>query len=441
MTVRCETGTCEFATYFPMPFHRSARIEVAETQGTPVPDVQWDIRTTPFPDPANHVGLFHATYRDFPRPERGRDLVLLDTRETEGGGEWCGHIVGTTYTFTRTASLGTLEGDPRFFMDDSLSPQGQGTGSEEWGGGGDYWGGRVMSLPFVGKPVGKPPADAKTALERVHSAYRFLLSDLLPFGRNAKITLEHGAENLSTEHYDTVAYWYGLDRPCLALTDAFDVGEKTEEARHAYAAPGDSESYTLASRFELGPERVPIAGKGWPTPDADVSSVEVFAPVSDEGRRTRTATEFVMQIREDNVGVMLRRRLDLAYPNQRARVSIRDEGDDGSWREAGIWYTAGGNTVVFGDPRATAVRGALSGAEFTRRQELAPAATIIETSNRRWREDEFLIPRALTEGREHIRIRIERIPVSLPLHPGAAAVDNAWTEFRYWAYSLIVPAS
>ena len=83
--------------------------------------------------------------------------------KVEGGGDWCGHIVGTTYTFTRNGNLTTLEGDPRFYLDDSLSPQGQGTGSEEWGGGGDYWGGERMTLPFAGHPVGRPPKEMKTA--------------------------------------------------------------------------------------------------------------------------------------------------------------------------------------------------------------------------------------------------------------------------------------
>jgi len=59
-----------------------------------------------------------------------------------------------------------------------------------------------MTLPFAGHPVGRPPDKQKTDLDRIHSAYRFLLSDLMPFGRNALITLEHGGENESTGHYD-----------------------------------------------------------------------------------------------------------------------------------------------------------------------------------------------------------------------------------------------
>jgi hypothetical protein len=98
--------------------------------------------------------------------------------------------------------LGTLEGDPRFFFDDSETPQAQGTGTEEWGGGGDYWGGLNMTLPFAGHPVGaRSPREAKCEEDMIESAYRFLLADLMPFGRNARIQLEHGGVNESTEHY------------------------------------------------------------------------------------------------------------------------------------------------------------------------------------------------------------------------------------------------
>jgi len=43
--------------------------------------------------------------------------------------------------------------------------------------------------------------------DKIESAYRFLLADLMPFGKNARITLEHGGTNQSTEHYETVTYW------------------------------------------------------------------------------------------------------------------------------------------------------------------------------------------------------------------------------------------
>lgn len=445
MTVRRSAGRFLFATYFPMPFQSSARIELAERTGEPVESIEWEIRHEPYDGAPNEVGWFHATYRDFPAPQPGVDLELLDTRDVEGGGPWSGHLVGTTYLFTRQGNLRTLEGDPRFYFDDSLSPQGQGTGSEEWGGGGDYWGGRTMTLPFAGHPVGKPGREAETPEDLIHSAYRFLMSDLMPFGRNARFTLEHGAMNDSEEHYSTVTYWYGLDQPSLLLTDEFDVGNPDDERRHDYASPRASPADTLVSRFEWGPDQARI-------PDGE-GEKEVFAPVADDGRRTTGQSEFTIHLQPDNLGVLLRRRMDLEYPNQRARVWIADAkpgaapeetadgagradaATDSDWQDAGIWYTAGGRTAVFADPLA------LPEEERTAHPELAAPAQIPWTSNRRWREDEFMIPRRLTEGRSDIRIRIEHLPVGLPLFPGHPLPEEAWTEYRYWAYSIVMPGA
>jgi hypothetical protein len=44
----------------------------------------------------------------------------------------------------------------------------------------------------VGHPVGAPSAKAARSEEdKIESAYRFLLADLMPFGKNARIGLEH----------------------------------------------------------------------------------------------------------------------------------------------------------------------------------------------------------------------------------------------------------
>ena len=90
-------------------------------------------------------------------PAPGKDLVLLDTHERRRR-RLVGQFVGTSFIFSHDAVLNTLEGDPRFFFDDSRTPQAQGTGTEEWGGGGDYWGGLEHDAPFAGHPVG---ADAR----------------------------------------------------------------------------------------------------------------------------------------------------------------------------------------------------------------------------------------------------------------------------------------
>src|SRR5205823_11197358 len=121
-------------------------------------------------------------------------------------------------------------------------------------------------------------------------AYRFLLSDLIPFGRNARFTLEHGGTNESNEHYETVTYWYGLHQPAILQTDELDVGNQASEAEHEYVSPDGSAPETLSSRHEVGADHVPKPGGG---------QTEVVPLLTDDGRHTKTHSEFVLQIRPD----------------------------------------------------------------------------------------------------------------------------------------------
>jgi len=405
--VRYSADRVTLQCFFPMPFFRAARVELVATGGSAIADVKWSVRYAPFRDSPNQVGYFHATYRDHPSPKPGDDLVLLDTRTVEGGGDWSGQFTGTSFIFSHDAVLNTLEGDPRFFFDDSRTPQGQGTGTEEWGGGGDYWGGLNMTLPFAGHPVGaKSERDAVSAEDKIESAYRFLLADLMPFGKNALIRLEHGGRNESTQHYETVTYWYGLPAPSLIRSDELKVGDTTSERDHRYSSPDASPPYEISSRYEWGVDTL--------------NGAEVYPAERDSGRTTRTASEFTLRIDPRNVGVMLRRKLDYAFPNQRAEVYVQQKA---AWKLAGIWYLAGSNTDVYSYPK----------------DELGAALHVVQTSNRRFRDDEFLIPRELTKGQSAVRIRVKFTPVPIPLFPGRPLPELAWSEMRYTAYSFVMP--
>jgi hypothetical protein len=416
MTIRFDAERVYLACYFPMPFFRSASFELVNDGDTEIANLAYSLRGTAFDGAPANVGYFHATYRDFPTPERGKDLVLLNTVGIEGAETWSGSFVGTTYTFTHTANLTTLEGDPRFFFDDSQTPQAQGTGSEEWGGGGDYWGGRTMTLPFAGHPVGVPKAaDAKLEIDKLHSAYRFLLADLFPFGRNARIQLEHGGTNESKEHYQTVTYWYGLPAASLVRTDALKVADEASERAHGYASPDAGAPYELTSRYEWGVDHL---GKD-----------EIYPAQTDHGRITTGTSEFTLKLDPANMGVMLRRKLDYQYPNQRAEVLVADSSDatraptDPNFKPAGTWYTAGSNTCVYSNPKG----------------ELDPAVHTVQTSNRRFRDDEFLLPVDLTRGRSAIRVRVKLLPTHVPLFPGRPLDTEAWSEFEYAAYCYVTP--
>jgi hypothetical protein len=309
--------------------------------------------------------------------------------------------------------LTTLEGDPRFFFDDSRTPQAYGTGTEEWGGGGDYWGGRNMTLPFAGHPVGAPNVkDAKSDEDLIQSAYRFLLADLMPFGKRALIRLEHGGQNESTEHYESVTYWYGVNRPTLVKSDELKIGDAASERAHDYLSPAASEPYEMTSRYEWGVDTL--------------NGGEIFPPHTDVGRKTRGESSFTLALDADNHGVLLRRKLDYSFPNQRAEVYVADarpRGRNGRWNHAGIWYLAGSNTCIYSNPK----------------EELGATQHNVQTSNRRFRDDEFIISRELTRGRKKIRVRIVFTPVEIPLFPGHPMGELAWSEIRYDAYCYVLP--
>src|SRR5262249_42157312 len=160
----------------------------------------------------------------------------------------------------------------------------------------------------------------------------FLLADLMPFGKNARICLEHGGTNESTEHYKTVTYWYGAPGRALVLTDEFQIGDPASEQVHRYISPDPSPPRECTSPHEWGPD--PVKGK------------EGFPGDTDWGRTTTGTSEFPLKVDPKNWGVLLRRKLDYAYPNQRAEVEVADasdgrEGAAPKWERAGVWYLAG----------------------------------------------------------------------------------------------------
>src|SRR5262249_1085768 len=154
---------------------------------------------------------------------------------------------------------------------------------------------------------------AKNDEDKIESAYRFLLADLMPFGKNALICLEHGGQNESTEHYRTVTYWYGLNRPSLVKTDELRIGSPESEQSHQYSSPDASGPYEITSRYEWGVDT--LNGK------------EIYPATTDVGRKTAGVSEFTLTLNPKNLGVLLRRKLDYQFPNQRAEISVANAKD------------------------------------------------------------------------------------------------------------------
>lgn len=423
----------ELACYYPMPFFKTAKFEL--TGITPVnTEIAYEIRYEHLKTAANISSYFHATYRDIPKPELGKDMTWLDTRGIEGYKDWSGSFMGTSFIFSHNANLSTLEGDPRFFFDDSQTPQAYGTGTEEWGGGGDYWGGENMTLPLAGHPCGS--TSIKTAVndkDLIQSAYRFLVADLMPFGNRAVIRFEH-SDNVSLEHYEAVTYWYGLPSPSLIKTDSIDIGKVRDEQRHAYNSPQASQPETIRSKYEWGADFYPASAWGYDLNKMypnykDLVGKEIYPAHNEDGRHTTGTSEFMVKIRPDNKGVLLRRTLDYSYPNQTAEVyvAVVKNGKDqlkNNWKKAGTWYLAGSNTCVFSGPN----------------NELGKRKYEVQTSDRRFRDDEFLIPAKLTMSGAVIKVKIKFVPDTQELYPGHPFRNKScWSELKYDVYSYVLP--
>ena len=431
LSIRYDEKFVYLSCYWPMPFFEHAEIELEERNGKSFEGISFTMKTILFTASPDKAGYFHATYSDHPQPTRGQDNTFLDTDQIEGGGPWSGNFVGMSWIFSHEGVLRTLEGDPRFFFDDSRTPQAWGTGTEEWGGGGDYWGGLNMTIPFAGHPVGKEKSKATHELDLINSAYRFLIADYFPFGKRAVIRLEHGGQNTENEHYEGVVYWYGAPFATLQLTDELNVCHALDARLHKYESPTAEAPYELSSRYEWGP-------------DSDVSSnfvrkegesknlgaLQYFPAESDSVRIMRGTSTMEVKLDPTNLGVLLRRKFDYQYPNQQARVWVKNAEKEEEWQLAGIWYTAGSNTYYHSYPKGRA---------FTE-SELLPSKPEVISSNRRWREEEFLIGSHLTAGISKLAVSIEWISDRKPLlpdHPFPA--PSAWSEGRYWVYCYQLP--
>jgi len=125
--------------------------------------------------------------------------------------------------------------------------------------------------------------------------------------------------------------------------------------------------------------------------------------------------------------VLLRRRLDYAIADQAAEVEVADAtvgAGVAAFAPAGLWLTAGSNRVVYANPPL----------------ELGPPGHDTRTSNRRFLEDEFLLPPDLTRGKSKIRVRLRYAPQAKPLTPDGPPLDGALSEYRYTAYCYVLPS-
>jgi hypothetical protein len=195
--------------YLPMPFDRSARIElVSEASKGDTLAIDSEVIHTDVPRRANE-GRFYALWKRENPTSIGEPFTFIDTRGR-------GHVVGAILQAQGMESGSTwfFEGDDQATIDGELVVHG--TGSEDFFNGGWYdvpgrWYGRV-SLPLSGSLLYDKPRSRT-------GGYRFMLGDLYPYREHLNFTIEHApVDNMFPTDYAAVTYLYSENRPTATFT-------------------------------------------------------------------------------------------------------------------------------------------------------------------------------------------------------------------------------
>jgi hypothetical protein len=194
--------------YWPMPFHKSARVVVTNDGQQPCDAFYYYIDWQQLPSLPADSAYFHAMYRqEFPCV-MGKNYLLADI---EGRGQY----VGTVLSVYLTSSGWFGEGDDFFFIDGEKEPSLRGTGTEDYFC--DGWGFREQAGPFYGAPLW----EGDNAGDR-GSVYRWHIADPVAFTKSLRVEIEHkGAQHFpdgSTDGFierddlfSSVAFWYQIE--------------------------------------------------------------------------------------------------------------------------------------------------------------------------------------------------------------------------------------
>ncbi|MCG3122623.1 MAG: hypothetical protein GIKADHBN_01015 [Phycisphaerales bacterium] len=208
-------GGDSYNSFWPMPFHTSARITVTNEGDKPLAALYYQVDYTAEPKLPPDTMYFCAQYRqEFPT-QLGTDYLIADI---EGRGKY----VGTVMSVRSRSPQWFGEGDEKFYVDGARAPTLVGTGTE------DYflnaWGMEKGCFPYYGVTQ----LDGWLGdLGNKGTMYRWHIADPVEFQRSLRLTIEHAGwmseDETSTgkvegfvereDDFATVAFWYQQGQP------------------------------------------------------------------------------------------------------------------------------------------------------------------------------------------------------------------------------------
>jgi len=212
-----DPGKGGFNCFFPMPFHRRARLEIvngSEERMMLFYYVDWEKHVRLPPD----VMTFRATSREEtttpagPKDDKRTTLspdenyVILDV--PAGAGTYVGCNMSVESEPERPGKW--YEGDDMIWVDGrAWPPRLHGTGTEDFFC--HAWGAHrpIGSAQFGISHYERDITDEDRFYDGRFTLYRLHLSDPVPFTKSILVTIEHGHANDAAAEYASVAYWYG----------------------------------------------------------------------------------------------------------------------------------------------------------------------------------------------------------------------------------------
>jgi hypothetical protein len=225
--------------FWPMPFAKSARVEISNESDVPVPKFYFYVDWSKFESMPPRSSYFHAQYRQEYPTVSGRNYLFCETKGR-------GHFVGVSLSIHTQVEGWWGEGDDIFTIDGEKSPSLWGTGSEDYFAG--AWGfGKVFFNDYFGMPLRTKMDHSPNNFWNV---YRLHLEAPVTFRKSIKVEMEHGDNGVSNRrpgknnNYSSVAYFY-VDQPQPLSEKLPTASQRVGSYMEAAAPPGIIEATSM----------------------------------------------------------------------------------------------------------------------------------------------------------------------------------------------------
>lgn len=188
-----------YICYFPMPFEKSAKIQIVNETNQDVSAFYYQINYFKLEGYLDRsVGYFHAYWNRSIRTDYDSNYMIL---KADGHG----HVVGVNLQIqSYDGSFSFLEGNEMIYIDGEKKPSIIGTGTEDYFSSGWYFTQGEFAGPYHGLIL------KDDSLGRI-SAYRLNIVDPIPFRKHILFSIEHGQNNQEIADYSSTVYWYQLE--------------------------------------------------------------------------------------------------------------------------------------------------------------------------------------------------------------------------------------